>query len=171
MNREIKYYQPEDRRYFPENLQCINCGNTEAFYIDLRLRQSLQNQANGHILIDFDSKARKVFKSISENINKILNNGREVIFCANCGDTYLDNQEALLEYCWQTGCPGCDVCGNYIEEEELIDLCITCIRERDGDINEEKCTEVCEHNDYGLGEVRNHYGISLQRLKEEAGYD
>ena len=171
MKREIKYYRPEDRRYFPENLQCINCGNTEAFYIDLKLRQKLESQAHGHILIDFDSRAKKLFKSISQNINKIMSCGKEVIFCANCRDTYLGNQEALLDYCWQMGCPGCEVCGNYIEEEELIDLCMTCIRERDGDINEEKCTEVCEHNDYGLGEVRNHHGISLQRLKEEAGYD
>ena len=171
MSRAIRYYSPENRRYFAQNLQCISCGNTDAFYIDLRLRQRMESDSHGHILIDFDSKAKKVFKSISENINKLLNNGREVIFCANCRDTYLDNQESLLEYCWQMGCPGCDVCGNYIEEEELIDLCMTCIRERDGDINEEKCTEVCEHNDYGLGEVRNHHGISLQRLKEEAGYD
>ena len=171
MKREIKYYQPKDRRRFAENLQCLSCGNTEAFYIDLRLRQRLENHSNGQFIIDFDSKSKKIFKSISENINKLLNNGKEVIFCANCRDTYLDNQEALLEYCWQMGCPGCDVCGDYIDKEEVIGLCMTCIRERDGDISEEKCTEVCEHYDYGLGEVRNHYGISLERLKEEAGYD
>ena len=171
MNREIKYYRPEERRYFPENLQCINCGNTESFYIDLRLRQRLEHDSHGHILIDFDSKAKRVFKSLAENMHKMLKQGKEVIFCANCRDTYLDNQEALLEYCWQRGCPGCDVCGDYIDKEEVIGLCITCIRERDGDINEEKCTEVCEHFDYGLGEVRNHYGVSLARLKEEAGYD
>ncbi len=170
MKREIKYYRPEDRRYFPGNLQCINCGNTQGFFIDLKLRHKIETGPQG-IFIDFEEKVQRIFKSLSKNVYNLLDNGKEVIFCANCRDTYLGNQEALLDYCWQMGCPGCEVCGNYIEEEDLIDLCITCIKERDGDINEEKCTEVCEHYDYGLGEVRNHHGISLQRLKEEAGYD
>ena len=168
--RQIKYYGPEDRRYFPENLQCIYCGNTNGFYIDLKLRHKIETGPQG-IIIDFDEKVQRIFKFLSKNMYNLLNNGREVIFCANCGDSYLDNQEVLLEYCFQMGCYGCSVCGNYIEKEELISLCTSCIRERDGDIDDEKCTEVCEHYDYGLKEVRDYYEISLKRLKQDIGYD
>ena len=171
MRRLIRYFGPDERRYFAENLQCLSCGNTDAFYMDLRLRQRLENQSQGHVIIDFDSKAKKIFNSISGNIDKILSTGKEVIYCANCRVSYLDNQESLLEYCWQMGCPGCDICGDYIDKEEVTGLCMTCIRERDGDITEDKCPEVCEHFDYGLGGVRDYYGISLRRLREDAGYD
>ena len=170
MSREIKYYNPDERRYFPENLQCIYCGNTTAFYIDLKLRQKIEPTDQG-IIIDFDDKVHRIFKYLSQNIYNLLCNGKEVIHCANCGDSYLDNQESLMDYCLQMGCYGCSVCGNYIEKEELISLCTTCIRERDGDINDEKCGEVCEHYDYGLKEVRDYYGLSLRKLKEELGYD
>ena len=171
MNREVKYYNPDERRYFPENLQCIYCGNTTAFYIDLKLRHRLESTEQG-IVIDFDEKVHRIFKSLSQNIYNLLCNGREVIHCANCGDSYLDNQESLLEYCWQMGCPGCHVCGSYIDKEELIHLCSECIKERDGDINDEKCSEgICEHYEYGLKEVRDYYGLSLKKLKQNLGYD
>jgi hypothetical protein len=168
--REIKYFSPEDRRYFPENLQCVYCGNTNAFYIDLKLRHKIESGEQG-IIINFDEKVQRIFKHLSQNMYNLLCDDRQIIHCANCGDSYIDNQEALIECCYQMGCPGCHVCGNYIDKGELIDICSACIRERDGDIDEEKCSEACEHYDYGLKEVRDYYEIGLKRLKEDLGYD
>jgi len=70
------------------------------------------------------------------NIDTVLYNDKQIIHCANCKEQGVDLQERLLDYCWQTGCPGCDVCGNYIDKDELIETCTECIREHNGLVGE-----------------------------------
>ena len=164
--RQVKYYPPESRRYLKENLQCIYCGNTTAFFIDLRLRHQVTIQPDSSILVESSKTTEKVFHSIADNVDTAL----EHIHCANCKEQGVDIQERLLDYCWQTGCPGCDVCGNYIDKDELIETCTECIHEHQGSITEEDCAYQCTHYDNGLEEVRRYYDITLEELKRDAGY-
>lgn len=177
MSRQIKCYPPEDRRYNIENnLQCIYCGNTTAFYMNLRLRHQIDVEENGFISVELNKQmTERVFNSINKNIWNIIDKstmeGKEIIHCANCNESdAVDFQERLLEYCWQMGCPGCDVCGNYIPEEEVREMCTDCIKEHDGEITEEDCQYACPHYDDGLTNVLNHYNISVEDLKRELGY-
>jgi len=79
-------------------------------------------------------------------------------------------QERLLDYCWQMGCPGCEICGNYISEEELRSLCNECILGRNGEITEDECSYLCPYHDDGLEQVRMHYDITLDDLKRDLDY-
>ena len=177
MIRQIKYYEPEERRYGVENnLQCIYCGNTTAFYMNLRLRHQINVEASGLISVELNRQmTERVFKSIAKNIWNIIDKskieGKEIVHCANCDESEsVDFQMRVLDWCWQTGCPGCEVCGEYISEEEVRDLCSECIKEHNGEITEEDCQCRCPHYDDGLLQVLDHYGLSLEKLIRELGY-
>ena len=169
--RAVKYYQPEERRYLQENLQCIYCGNTTAFYVDLRLRHEVTIQADNTILIDAGKSTDRAFKNILENIYTMLEKDNSIIYCANCQQNEgIDLQERLLDYCWQVGCPGCDVCGSYIDKQEMIDTCTECLHDHNGCISEEDCSNICPYYQDGLEDVRTHYNITLDEIKKDAGY-
>lgn len=174
MSREIKYYTPEERRFVLDNLQCHRCGNTNAFCIDLRLGHTIEVLPTGELSIELDQRAEQIFNILSRRIWSIVEKGNyndnPLISCANCGDGYVDMQERLLDWCNNMGCPGCDVCGNYIDEEELRNLCLPCISEHNGDITEEDCSYHCPYYEDGLGNVRAHYSITMNELKREVGY-
>jgi len=177
MTRQIKYYQPEDRRYNIENnLQCTNCGNTTAFYMNLRLRHQIDVAESGLISVELNKQmTERVFKSIANNIWNIVEKSKmedkEIIHCANCNDSEsVDFQTRVLDWCWQMGCPGCDVCGQFISEEEVRYICSECIKEHKGEITEEDCQYACPQYDDGLTGVLNHYNLDLEQLKRELGY-
>jgi len=176
MSRAIKYYEPEHRRYgVANNLQCGYCGNTTAFYMNLKFRHELCVEKGSLNVSLNQQRTQHILDSISKNIwdmiSKSQSDGKEIFFCANCDESEsVDLQERLIDYCWQMGCPGCEVCGNYISEEELRDLCTECINERNGEITEEDCMYSCSHFDNGLIDVFNHYDITLEDLKKELGY-
>ena len=177
MPRTARYYEPADRRYgFDNNLQCTYCGNTTAFYMDLRLRHQIEVQQDGLVSVELNQqKTQRVFASISKNIWAIIDKSkmedREIIHCANCHDSEsVDFQVRILDWCWQMGCPGCDICGEYIPEEDVTELCSECIREHDGQVSEDDCQCRCPHYDDGLLNVLDHYGITLEKLKTDLGY-
>jgi len=177
MPRQVKYYQPEDRRYNIENnLQCIHCGNTTAFYMNLRLRHQIDVEENGFISVELNKQmTERVFNSIGKNIWNIIDKskmeGKEIIHCANCNDSdSVDFQARLLDWCWQMGCPGCDVCGEFISEDDVRDICSDCIKEHKGEITEDDCQYACPQYDDGLTGVLNHYHLDLEQLKRELGY-
>ncbi len=175
MPREVKYYEPAERRYFENNLQCSLCGNSTAFFIDLRLKHLISCTSSGEITVEFDKTAReRIIPSLQRNmeniINKVYDTDKALIKCANCEEGFVDMQERLLDYCWQMGCPGCDVCGEYIDEEELRSLCSECITNRNGVVTEEDCYYQCTYYDEGLDNVRRHYNLSMDILKREVGY-
>jgi len=174
--RNPKYYPVEQRRFdVANNLQCSLCGNTTAFCIDLKLRHLVEVQS-GMLVVELQpSMAERVFESLARNIWDIIdqaqNTGREIIRCANCRESEtVDLQERLLDYCWQKGCPGCAVCGNYLTEDEVRELCTDCIREHDGQITEDDCLQYCPHYDDGLLAVLEHYHLTLEDLLQEQGY-
>ena len=174
MARDARYFEPHERRYVENNLFCPFCGNTHAFSIDLRLRHKVECQA-GQLSVSLEKRIKKVLHAIESNISKIIDKGfdrgKPVIKCANCNnDECVDLQERILDWCWQMGCPGCFYCGSWIEEEYLKELCSECIIERNGKIKEEDCSSLCLNYDDGLVQVRDHYGITLQELKEDLGY-
>jgi hypothetical protein len=174
--RKPKYYPVEERRFNVENnLQCSLCGNTTAFCIDLRLKHLVEVEAGMLIVQIQRSPAERVFDSISRNIwrmiDKAHDEGKEIIRCANCHESEtVDLQERLLDYCWQMDCPGCEVCGNYITEEEVRELCCECIKEHDGQITEDDCWQYCPHYDDSLLPVLEHYHLTLEDLLRELGY-
>jgi len=144
MQRQIKYYPPEKRRYLQNNLQCQYCGNTTAFFIDIRLRHQVTVDDQSQILVEMDNRIVKhVLKGIEKNayalVDKGVFNENQVIKCANCIEGMVDIQERLLDYCWQMGCPGCETCGEYISKEDLINFCHECITEHKGAITEDDC--------------------------------
>ena len=172
--REPRYYSSEERRYIYDNLQCTSCGNSEAFSIDLRLRHIVRNQTDGQLTVELDSRAGEVFSIIRREIYSVIDKGidrdQPLIFCANCGDGYVDVQERLQDICWNMGCPGCEVCGNYLPVEELYQACVECIQDHNGEVTEEDCIYNCPCCEEGLSHVRVHYSITLDELKREAGY-
>ena len=175
MARAAKVYPPEERRYLAENLLCPSCGNTTAFAMDLRLRHSVDIQPGG-LEIGLDKvPTTKLLRALQQNLHKVLNKGfledRPKISCANCGESEsIDLLERVMDTCWNSGCPGCWWCGNYIDKTELVELCTECIISKDGEVTLEDCECACPHYDYGLTEVMNHYGISLEGLKQDLGY-
>ena len=175
MARSAKVYPPEERRYIADNLLCTVCGNTTAFSIDLRLRHSLSIRPGG-LDIGLDRvPTEKLLKALQKNLHRVLDKGlyedRPVIRCGNCGEAEaVDIHERAMDACWNSGCPGCWWCGNYLKEDEVKDLCSDCITSKDGEVTHETCEYGCPHYDYGLTEVMSHYGISLEGLKENLGY-
>ena len=175
MRRSPRIYEPEERRYTENNLQCHWCGNTTGFSIDLRLKQGVEVVGEGLIVELSQNRRDRLERSLSSNILQIISkaqdSGKEILKCTNCGDGEgVDLQERIIDFCWQTGCPGCWHCGLYIDEEEVRFLCSECIREKEGAIDENDCQMVCPHYDFGLGQVRDHYNMRLEDLKEEQGY-
>ena len=65
---------------------------------------------------------------------------------------------------------GCWHCGNWIDEEELLDLCTECITDKKGQITEDDCDGLCPNSDFGLREVMWHYNLTLQKIKQNLGY-
>ena len=175
MAREPKVYPPEVRRHVSGNLLCPSCGNTASFQMDLRLRHSLQIHSKG-LEISLDRiPTKKLLKALTKNLHKVLDKGfyedRPKIACANCGETdYIDLIERVMDTCWNSGCPGCWYCGQYISEEQVLEFCSDCITSNDGEVTTETCEYSCPHYDYGLTEVMSHYGISLEGLKQNLGY-
>ena len=172
--RRIRYYPPEERP--AGELQCTLCGNTQAFYLNLRLRHRLTLTPDSQLQVSLDERlTRHILRSIAENLDRMLEisreYGREIIHCANCGQSEtLDKQSDLQEWCGERGCPGCEICGQYIAESEVRELCNTCIREHEGLIAEDDCLYGCPYYEDGLGAVLEHYGLSLAQLKQELGY-
>ncbi len=175
MPREIKTWPPESRRYISENLLCPQCGNTTAFAMDLRLKHLVEPNPQGLEISLSQAPTQKVLNALARNLWRVLDKGSEVcrprIQCANCGEMdYLDLHERILDTCWQIGCPGCWWCGNWIEEDSVLELCRQCVIDREGKIDSDDCYSLCPNYDSGLGEVRNHYGLSLDQIKHDLGY-
>jgi len=174
--RGVKYYEPEERRYGVENnLQCSYCGNTTAFFTNLKLKHDLTVE-DGNLVVNLnEQKTNRILDSISRNIWRMIDRqqmeDKPIICCANCEEAEsVDFQERFLDWCWQCGCPGCHVCGDFIAEEEVVSLCTQCIKEHDGKIEEDDCGYLCPNYDNGLLEVLDHYGMTLADVKTLAGY-
>ena len=175
MPRVVRIYPPEERRYLAENLLCPSCGNTTAFAMDLRLRHSVDIQTGGLEVGLAPVPTQKLLKALEQNLHKVLDKGfleeKPKISCANCGDNEsVDLLERVMDTCWNSGCPGCWYCGQYISEEQVLEFCSDCITSNDGEVTTETCEYSCPHYDYGLTEVMSHYGISLEGLKQNLGY-
>lgn len=168
--RRIKYYPPESRHYFEDNLQCLTCGNSLSFYIDLRLEHEVCLRTDQCMQVELTRSSDQIFAEMMRERDQLLYDENRVIFCANCKSDDIDDQERLLDCCWQVGCPGCSVCGNYISREEVTDCCMECLKDHNGLIEAEDCFENCPHFDEGLEEVRQHYNITLTDLKRELGF-
>ena len=175
MPRIVKSWEPETRRYISENLFCPICGNTTAFGLDMRLKYNVENHSQGLELALSEKRTAKLTDALANNLYKILDNGFEHdkprIVCANCGDKYgIDMHERYVQMCWESGCPGCWWCGEWMEKSEVIDYCQSCIEARRCKVNEDDCYNSCEHFDSGLEQVRAHYGLTLDGLKRDLGY-
>ncbi|MFC1583877.1 hypothetical protein ACFL4U_04245 [Candidatus Neomarinimicrobiota bacterium] len=175
MAREPRIYPPEERRYIADNLLCTCCGNTTAYSIDLRLRHSLSLRPGG-LEIGLDRlPTEKLLKALRINLHRVVDRGlyedRPIIHCGNCGEAEaVDIHERAMDTCWNSGCPGCWWCGNYIEKEEVVQLCSDCIISKEGKVDLEDCLYSCTNYDYGLEGVREHHALSLEELKTELGY-
>ena len=172
--REVKIYEPEDRRYVENNLYCQSCGNTNQWQIDLKLKYNVESSPTGLLFNLESNRTRMVLSAIENNIVQMLersyNRSKPTFRCANCDNTILDFHERVLESCYYLECPGCFKCGQWIDKEWLIELCTECINEKEGKITEDDCACFCPHFPDGLGEVRDHYKISLGDLKRQLGY-
>ena len=175
MARAARIYEPDERRLFSDNLQCVQCGNTTSFSIALRLRHKVEVTSAGMEIGLDKAKTEKVLSALQRNLYKVLDGGfyrdNPRIHCANCeeGET-VDMVERILDVCWNQGCGGCWYCGNFIEKDVLIDTCTDCLVQNEGKINEEDCYYSCPHYDEGLAQVREHYGITLEGLRKQLGY-
>ena len=141
----------------------------------MKLKHEVQSSSTGLVVGLNSDRQKRIEKSLSSNIHRIVDKyhetGKEIVKCSNCEMSEgVDFQERIIDYCWQMGCPGCWHCGEYIDEEEVRSLCIECIREREGNIDEDDCSTICPNYDQGLSEVREHYGMDLEELKREQGY-
>ncbi len=175
MPRAVRIYPPEERRYLAENLLCPSCGNTTAFAMNLRLRHSLIVRPEGMDIGLDPVPTGKLLKALERNLHKVVDKAfleeKPRISCANCGDNEtVDLLERVIDSCWNSGCPGCWYCGQFLDEETVRTLCSDCLISRDGEIDPETCEYGCPHYDYGLGQVRDHYGFSLEELKSELGF-
>jgi hypothetical protein len=157
-----------------QNLYCYCCGNKHQWQIDLRLIHTVIVD-EGNILIELDSgQTTRVLSSIERNLQLWLEKSstriRSIFHCAMCHNDELETRENALENCYNVGCPGCVHCENYIDIDEMKEICIRCIQEYDGDLDDDYCNSCCPHFDYGLEPVRQHYNVTLDELIKEAGY-
>ena len=172
--KTFRYIDPEDRRWLEENLLCLTCGNDTYFNIDLRINHILGSEPNG-ISIEMDREMiDNVTNSIAENALHMIDNaswkGKPIFTCANCDDdTSVEYESRVTEICYSNACGGCWYCG-YATEDYVIDCCTSCIKSRNGKIEEDDCETVCEYADNSLRESRDHYNISFDRLKRDLGY-
>ena len=172
--REIKTYDPDQRRNLEDNLYCPYCGNTNQWMIDIRLKHNLLRTQEGYVVELDETMTNRILEQIARNLSRMLDRSIErehpIFHCANCGNAELDRYGLMIEACWNLGCPGCFHCGQYISENELRDACLECIQSNSGDVDQDFCFSSCPHYDYGLEEVRAHYSITLEELISEAGY-
>jgi len=174
--RFSKYYGPDERYYGPHVLQCAYCGNTTAFFVDRQLQYQAEMLSEGQLAVRLDeittqAQLQKLAEQIEPLIDKAIYQDQPVIFCANCRQAHgIDLQERLMDHCRQLGCPGCAVCGHYLPEDEVLDICTRCIQDHNGRISEEDCFSSCPYFPDGLLGVLDHYGHSLADLKQELGY-
>lgn len=82
----------------------------------------------------------------------------------------MDLHERAMDICFNSGCPGCWWCGEYIEKEEVVQLCSDCIISKEGQVDLEDCEYACPNYDYGLEGVRQHHGLTLEEMKRDLGY-
>ena len=175
MPRIVKSWEPETRRYIAENLFCPVCGNTTAFGLDMRLKYNVTSHPQGLEIGLSKDRTDKLTKALAKNLWKILDNGFEKekprIICANCGEKdQVDMHERYVQLCWESGCPGCWWCGEYIQESEVLENCQSCIVSRHGTVDEDDCYNTCEVYETGLEQVRAHYGLTLDGIKRDLGY-
>ena len=175
MRRASKTWEPEERRHVEGNLQCQWCGNTSGFSIDMKLKHEVESSASGLSVGLNRDRQKRIEKSLTSNIHRIVDKyhetGKEIVRCSNCEMSEgIDFQERIIDYCYQMGCPGCWHCGMYVDEEEVISLCTECLRDKQGNIDEEDCLTICPHYDQGLSDVREHYGIDFNEIKRSLGY-
>ena len=174
MMRKAMTFLPHQRRNIEHNLYCPHCGNTHQWHIDVRLLHRIEID-DGSVMLKLDAmQSSRVLSAIERHLLRLLDKShvrsRPIFRCANCHNIELDTMENNLDTCYNVGCPGCFHCGNWIDEDDLRRLCIECIEENNGIIDEDFCYQHCPHFDYGLEEVRQHYGIALQQLVGDAGY-
>ena len=175
MPRTVKSWEPEARRYVADNLICPFCGNTNAFSIDLKIKHDLTMRQEGVEVGLSKDHSDKLTKALAKNLYRIIEKGceegRPRVICANCGESDgIDMHETLINICWQTGCPGCWWCGEWMEKKDVIETCHNCIVDRLGKVDEDVCYNSCEHYESGLEQVRAHYGLTLEGLKRDMGY-
>jgi hypothetical protein len=167
-----RVFMPVERREVPANLFCHYCGNTNQWQMDVRVRHLVTMQPEG-IVYEFDKmKVDKLIKATESNLVRMLERStdriRPLFHCANCGNAELDTYNNAIETCGYTGCPGCFSCGNFIDEDEMREMCIACIADNSGEVDEEFCYNQCPWFDYGLEDVRQHYKVTLDDLIKEA---
>ncbi len=175
MAREIRTYGPEERTYLENGLYCSQCGNTHMWTIDLRLKHKVENMSSGLSVSLDELQTRKILVAIQGNlvdmVEKSVNEDKTIFQCANCENSWIDFQESIVECCLWSGCYGCFHCGQWIGEDELLEICTDCITEKKGDIDEDYCSSgCCPASDFGLNEVMYHYGTSLKEIKESLGW-
>ena len=175
MSRTPRIYSPEGRDEFVENgLYCPMCGNNKAFSIDLKLKHVITPTNDGLLTELLEAFTNRVLDVIVTNLDKLIERGwegRPVVRCANCGsDEELDLQGRIWDYCANMCCPGCWHCNSWIDESEVVELCTQCIQSKEGAIEEDDCIYQCDWNDSGLLEVLDHYGLTVNGLKERLGY-
>ena len=170
--KECRVFFPDERRDIPGNLFCHYCGNTNQWQMDIRVRHLVSINAEG-IVYEIDrTKADRLINAIERNVVRMLERSNELVKpmfrCGNCGNAELDTHENAIETCGYTGCPGCFSCGNFIDEDEMRDLCSSCIADNSGEVDDEFCINQCPYYDYGLADVRQHHGVTLDDLIHEA---
>jgi len=172
MVRPVRIYKARERgrptRY------CSCCGNGNQWQLDLKLKHKLEAGPAGITIRLETVPTRKILKALEHNLSDLieasLNRDRGLFRCAHCGNRRIDFHERLLAACVSSGCPGCLHCGNWILESELVDICTDCLNDHAWSITEEYCDSGgCPASDFGLGEVREHYGITLSELKARLG--
>lgn len=166
--REATVFLPENRRSVEKNLYCPYCGNTNQWQIDLRLMHSAILESGGISVTIDEVRTKKVLTAINRHIDRMVflssDSNKPFLHCANCNNAALDMHEQMLEMCYNTGCPGCFHCGQWIDEQTVRDTCSSCIADNFGQVDEDFCFSMCPHYDYGLEEVRQHYSITLAEL-------
>ncbi len=172
--RDVKLFEELDRRDIANNLYCYYCGNTNQWQMDIRVQYIVENADDG-IAFQMDPvRSKRILDAVQRNVNRMINHSnidtKPIFHCANCGNDELEVFEAMQENCWNMGCPGCDHCCNWIDEDELRNLCSSCIEHHQGKVDEDHCFNLCPHYDFGLEQVRQHYAITLDELIREAGY-
>ena len=170
-----KYYPPKERTYLYGNaLQCVDCGNTKAFSLNLRIPYVLTMTPQGMQSGPDEHRLQRIFQSLGKNLWSLMDrdifNGENTIKCANCETGFVDFQERLHDLCFHFGCPGCEVCGQYMSEVDVKEICSECLMDHAGDLTEEDCLMSCPWTADGLGEVRAHHDFTLEDLKQEMGF-